>query len=80
MNVLIYGRKEGCKYCTTAKSICEDKAFDMEFIDITDAGIDGAKLQEICGQPVRTVPQIFVNGEYVGGCDSFIEYLKENGL
>jgi len=52
----------------------------MEFIDITEAGLDGAKLQEICGQPVRTVPQIFVNGEYVGGCDSFIEYLKENGL
>lgn len=80
MDVLIYGRKSGCKYCDQAKLICEDKGFDVEFIDITEAGLDGPKLQEICGVPVRTVPQIFVDKQYIGGCDSFIEYLKENGF
>ncbi|WPK19531.1 hypothetical protein [Salmonella phage SD-1_S14] len=36
------------------------------------------KLSEICGEPVRQVPQIFVNDIYVpGGCTGFIEGLKE---
>ena len=76
MEVKIYGRSVGCKYCTRAKTICEMNGFDMEFIDMTDAGIDAAALSEICGVPVRTVPQIFVDGEYIGGCDQFELYLK----
>lgn len=80
MHVVIYGRTQGCKFCDTAKNICEEKAFDTSFIDIAEAGLDAASLQAICGVPVRTVPQIFVNDEYVGGCEQFIEYLKQNGL
>ena len=76
MNVLIYGRKEGCKYCNRAKLICEMNNFSTEFIDITEAGLDKEKLAEICGKPVSTVPQIFVDDVYVGGCDDFEEFLK----
>lgn len=78
MKVKIYGRKTGCKFCDTAKQVCEANKFDMEFIDIAEAGIDGVKLAEICGQAVRQVPQIFVNEEYVpGGCTGFIDGLRE---
>lgn len=76
MKVLIYGRSQGCKYCDQAKLICNENGYDMEFIDVTEAGIDGAKLAEICGVPVRTVPQIFVDDAYIGGCDNFVEFLK----
>ncbi|MFS8319697.1 glutaredoxin domain-containing protein [Escherichia coli] len=78
MKVKIYGRTTGCKFCDTAKAVCEQNKFDMEFVDIVTEGIDGAKLSEICGEPVRQVPQIFVNDIYVpGGCTGFIEGLKE---
>lgn len=74
--VKIYGRVKGCRFCDTAKQICEMNAYNMEFIDVEAEGIDGPKLQEICGEPVRTVPQIFIDGKYIGGCDKFIEFLK----
>ncbi len=76
MNVKMYGRAQGCKFCDRAKMICEMNALDLEFIDIDAAGIDGAALSEIVGQPVRQVPQIFVDGQYIGGCDKFEAFLK----
>lgn len=77
MNVVIYGRLSGCKYCDRAKNICVMNNFDYSFTDLDTAGIDGAKLSEICGTPVRTVPQIFVDGEYIGGCTEFEEFLTK---
>lgn len=78
MKVTIYGKATGCKFCDTAKEICENKKFNMNFIDIQAEGIDGSQLSEICGVAVHTVPQIFVNDEYVpGGCTGFVEGLRE---
>lgn len=78
MKVTIYGRSQGCKWCDTAKEVCESNEFDTTFVDIEAEGIDGAKLSEICGEPVRSVPQIFVNDVFVkGGCTGFVEGLKE---
>ena len=78
MKVKIYGRKTGCKFCDTAKQVCEANKFDMEFIDIVTAGIDGDKLSELCSERVRKVKEFFVNDVYVpGGCTGFVEGLKE---
>lgn len=74
--VKMYGRSTGCKYCDQAKAICEMNSFELEFIDVEKDGIDSTALQEICGVPVRSVPQIFVDGTYIGGCDKFILFLK----
>ena len=76
MKVKIYGRSQGCKYCDRAKTICEMNSFDTEFIDVEKENIDAQKLQEITGTVVRTVPQIFVDDQYIGGCDSFEKLLK----
>lgn len=76
MKVKIYGRTVGCPYCTTAKQICEQNKFDMEFIDMESAGLSKEDLSEIVGSPVATVPQIFVEDKYVGGCTEFIKHLK----
>lgn len=76
MQVKIYGRTEGCKFCTRAKTICQMNEFDMEFIDIDEAQLSIQDLHDICGSPVRSIPQIFVDGSYIGGCDKFEEFLK----
>lgn len=76
MKVIIYGRKSGCQWCDTAKQVCENNNIDFDFIDLETAGIDGAQLAEICGKPVRTVPQILVNGEHIGGCTEFVKGLQ----
>ncbi|WPK19532.1 hypothetical protein [Salmonella phage SD-1_S14] len=38
MKVKIYGRKTGCKFCDTAKAVCEQNKFEMEFVDIVAEG------------------------------------------
>lgn len=76
MEVKIYGRLTGCPYCTNAKAVCEQNKFDMEFIDMVAAEMSKDDLSEIVGKPVSTVPQIFVDGVYVGGYTDFVAHLR----
>lgn len=64
MKVVIYG-KPHCPWCDSAKDLVKNvEGIESEYIDIVEAGIDGVKLSEICGETVKTVPQIFVDGKY----------------
>ncbi|MCD9436872.1 GrxA family glutaredoxin, partial [Klebsiella pneumoniae] len=47
---------------------------DYEYIDIVATGIDAATLGELVGKPVRTVPQIFVDGEPIGGYTELVAF------
>lgn len=77
--VTIYG-KPSCPYCTMAKQLCEEKNFEFNYIDIFEAGMSVADLQEKVGQPVRTVPQIFVGNQHVGGYTDFYKAVTEGTL
>ncbi|QGH72116.1 putative glutaredoxin 1 [Klebsiella phage N1M2] len=75
MKVVIYG-KPNCPWCDRAKALADSKGAEVEYINIVEAGIDGAKLGEIVGRPVRTVPQIVVDDQYVGGYEDLDRHLK----
>ncbi len=47
---------------------------DYEYIDIVSAGIDKEKLSDLVGKPVETIPQVFVNGEPIGGYTEFAAF------
>ncbi|HGH5398726.1 TPA: GrxA family glutaredoxin [Raoultella planticola] len=71
MKITIYG-KDDCSFCKRAvelaKQLVDGQNIDSyEYVDIIAAGIDAAGLAEIVGKPVRTVPQIFVDGKSIGG-------------
>jgi glutaredoxin 3 len=57
-----------CPYCARAKSLLEKKGVDFINIDVIE---DTAKRDEMVKRSGgrRTVPQIFINGEHVGGSD-----------
>jgi len=57
-----------CPYCARAKGLLERKGVKYENIDIIE---DGAKRDEMVSRAHgrTSVPQIFIDGEYVGGCD-----------
>lgn len=65
-DVTIYTR-QGCSYCARAKSLLVSKGVEFTEHDATGS----AELrQEMIGKANRsTFPQIFINGEHVGGCD-----------
>jgi glutaredoxin len=59
----------GASWCTSCKQVvtfCKNKDVEYEYIDIDDT----PKLRELesrLGQQVRTVPQIFKDGQHVKG-------------
>lgn len=68
-----------CPYCKKAKSLLTQLGLDFQEIDITqneDDAID--KLIVKTGR--STVPQIFINDKFVGGCDDLFELHKTDKL
>jgi glutaredoxin 3 len=60
--------KAFCGYCTRAMRLLQAKGVEIEEIDITLGGPRRAEmLQRAPGR--MTVPQIFIDGRHVGGCD-----------
>jgi glutaredoxin 3 len=60
-----------CPYCYRAKSFLSQKGVEFEEIDVSGDRQKRAWLLQVTGQ--RTVPQIFINGRSVGGCDDIME-------
>ncbi len=75
--VIIYTR-DGCGYCVRAKALLTRKnAAFTEF----NATVDPSKRAEMMERSGRsTFPQIFINGEHIGGCDDLYELDFDGGL
>ncbi len=59
-----------CPFCLRAKKLLQKKGAAFREIDVDSAGRD-EMIKRANGQ--RTVPQIFINGTHVGGCDDLFE-------
>jgi alkyl hydroperoxide reductase subunit F len=71
MNQIEIYSKDWCPFCAKAKSLLQSKQYAYREIDVTG---DQAREQEmIVRSGRRTVPQIFIDGEPVGGYDDLAE-------
>lgn len=65
--------RPGCPYCARAKKQLKEAGYD--FVDVPlDASLRARALSAIAGQ--ATVPQVFVNGERIGGAEDVDRWLK----
>ena len=61
-----------CSYCSRAKRLLDAKGVAYEEYDITLGGPKRTEmLQRANGR--TTVPQIFIDGRHIGGCDDLHE-------
>jgi glutaredoxin 3 len=60
-----------CPYCARAKSLLERKGVPYTNIDVME---DTAKRDEMTARSGgrQTVPQIFIDGEHIGGSDELV--------
>ncbi len=66
--VIMY-KKQTCPYCVKAEGFLKAKGVnDIEFIDIEKNPEKREEMMEKSGGR-KTVPQIFIAGVHVGGCD-----------
>ena len=70
MTIEIY-TTDWCPYCERAKTLLQSKDLPYTEIDVTD---DAARQQEMIERSQRrTVPQIFIDGEAIGGSDELAQ-------
>ena len=77
MTAEVYGTTT-CGYCRRAKSLLKAKGIAYrEFIVGED--ISDEELTKKIGKPALTVPQIFLDGEYIGGYTDLVGRLGVAG-
>ena len=68
-----------CPYCVAAKRLLTKKGVAFTDIDVSrDPSLRDAMTRRANGG--RTVPQIFIGGQHVGGCDDLHELDHEGRL
>ena len=70
---IVYG-KDDCPYCAKAKEELELRGIPFDYINLMESGKTAA---EVTGRKVKTVPQIYVTGNYVGGYDELMAFLNQ---
>jgi ribonucleoside-diphosphate reductase alpha chain len=74
MRTLVYGKND-CPFCTRAKEELELRGISFDYIDLQELGKTAA---EVTGRSdVKTVPQIYIGGEYVGSYDDMMKFLNK---
>jgi glutaredoxin 3 len=76
-DVVIYTTKV-CPYCVRAKALLDRKGVEYQEISAEDEAVREAMITKAGGR--RTVPQIFINGQHIGGCDDLYALDKEGKL
>lgn len=56
-----------CPYCVRAKNLLKQKGVEWTEIDVSHDADERMALMQRTRQ--RTVPQIFINGQHIGGSD-----------
>lgn len=64
--IVIY-TKDSCPYCVKAKSLLKIKNAAFQEIKVVNDDILQEMLKKSAGR--KTVPQIFINDQLIGGCD-----------
>lgn len=79
MKIVIYS-KTNCQYCTKAKNLVKSLGLQYEELSFEkDFNNDVNKLIEHVGKKVRTMPQIKIDDQLVGGYNQLVEYFVEQG-
>jgi glutaredoxin-like protein len=74
LDVTIFSR-DGCPFCVKAKGLLHDAGIDFEEL-VLNRDFNEATIRAISGE--TTVPQVFINGERIGGSDRLEDYLEDN--
>ena len=66
-NVIVYSGPN-CPYCVRAKQLLQKKGANFTDIDVK---ADSAKFDEMFAKTSgrKTIPQIFIGDQHIGGCD-----------
>ncbi len=71
--------KAFCPYCSRALRLLDDRGVDYDEYDVTMGGPKKAEMVERSGGRM-TMPQLFIDGRHIGGCDDMMALDREGKL
>jgi glutaredoxin-like protein len=74
LDVTVFSR-EGCPYCARAKGLLHDAGIQFEEL-VLNRDFSESTIRAVSG--VSTVPQVFINGDHIGGSEELERYLNES--
>ena len=77
MDAIVYGTSK-CVWCDNVAKDLKNADIDITKVDVTDAQ-NLAEMKKFAGKDARTVPQVVIDGKYIGGYTEthrFINSLK----
>jgi glutaredoxin-like protein len=74
MDVTVFSR-EGCPFCVRAKGMLRDAGIEFEEL-VLNRDYSESTIRAVSGE--STVPQVFINGEYIGGSEAVEAYLADS--
>jgi glutaredoxin-like protein len=66
--------REGCEYCVRAKGMLHDAGIQFEEL-VLNRDYTEATIRAVSGR--STVPQVFINGEHIGGSEELEQYMSK---
>ncbi len=73
LDVTLFSR-EGCPFCARAKGLLSDAGIEFEEL-VLNRDFSESTIRAVSG--AATVPQVFINGERIGGSEALETYLSE---
>jgi glutaredoxin-like protein len=73
LDVTVFTR-DGCEFCARAKGLLRDAGIAFEEL-VLNRDYTEATIRAVSGK--STVPQVFINGDYIGGSENLEQYLSE---
>ena len=74
MNATVYGSKM-CNFCTLVVNALEKEGATVEKKDVSEPN-NLIEMKKAAGEDARTVPQVVINGKYIGGYTEVDRYLR----
>lgn len=72
LDIAVFSRK-GCPHCARAKGLLRDAGFEFEALEL-NRNYSDRTLRAVAD--ATSLPQVFINGEHVGGADQLEAWLK----
>ncbi|KAK1359493.1 Glutaredoxin domain-containing protein [Heracleum sosnowskyi] len=80
-NGVVVFSKTYCTYCNSVKKLFNDLGVTYKIVEL-DVESDGGEIQAALAEWTnqRTVPNVFIGGKHIGGCDSVFALRKSEKL